>query len=201
MKTNRTLRTPDLANKSVRKPLRRPSRFAQMRIGFDQNKSRVEFCGVLTCQYFSHSVRFENSYQLLHTMEQMMDEIDFPQSSMRLRKWNIKKKKEGVILPKRQVKHKTVASVQNPSSIEDVNPTFVVRVQFRQNATWQGSIHWVEAQKTANFRSMLEMIRLMDDAVMQTSPNPMDDDIWHIDLEDSSINPPQSNDEQNNSSE
>lgn len=43
--------------------------------------------------------------------------------------------------------------------------TFVVHVQFRQNATWQGSIEWLEEKRNRKFRSMLEMMKLMDEAL------------------------------------
>ena len=46
--------------------------------------------------------------------------------------------------------------------------TFVVHVMYRQNATWQGSVTWAEKNQTANFRSALELIRLMDSAVEVT---------------------------------
>ena len=42
------------------------------------------------------------------------------------------------------------------------NQSFVVEVKCQENHTWQGTIHWVEGQKKENFRSALEMIRLMD---------------------------------------
>lgn len=48
--------------------------------------------------------------------------------------------------------------------------TFVVQVQFRQNATWQGTITWTDEKKTRHFRSALEMLKLMDDAI-QNSEN------------------------------
>lgn len=48
---------------------------------------------------------------------------------------------------------------------KDKKATFIVQVQFRQNATWQGSIHWNEKNKTQYFRSTLEMIKLMDEAL------------------------------------
>ena len=44
-------------------------------------------------------------------------------------------------------------------------PTFIIRVQYRQNATWQGTIQWVEQKKTQQFRSVLEMIKLMEEVV------------------------------------
>ncbi|MGI6193011.1 MAG: hypothetical protein ACOYI3_05565 [Christensenellales bacterium] len=43
--------------------------------------------------------------------------------------------------------------------------TFVVRVLFRQNATWQGTVTWIEGNKTQHFRSMLELIHLLEDAL------------------------------------
>lgn len=43
--------------------------------------------------------------------------------------------------------------------------TFVIKVLFRQNATWQGKIQWVEKNKTQSFRSDLEMLKLMDEAM------------------------------------
>ena len=45
--------------------------------------------------------------------------------------------------------------------------TFVISVQFRQNATWQGNIMWTERNKKQNFRSVLEMIKLMDEALAE----------------------------------
>lgn len=43
--------------------------------------------------------------------------------------------------------------------------TFTIQVQFRQNATWQGTIAWIEGKKVQRFRSTLEMIKLMDSAI------------------------------------
>lgn len=43
--------------------------------------------------------------------------------------------------------------------------TFVVKILSKQNATWQGSITWVEEQKTQNFRSALELIKMIDEAL------------------------------------
>ena len=40
--------------------------------------------------------------------------------------------------------------------------TFIVKVMNTQNSTWQGSITWVEEERTQNFRSALEMIKMID---------------------------------------
>lgn len=34
---------------------------------------------------------------------------------------------------------------------------FYIRVLFRQNATWQGSVEWPEGRRRVNFRSALEL--------------------------------------------
>lgn len=43
--------------------------------------------------------------------------------------------------------------------------TFIVNVKCRQNNTWQGTINWVDKNETVPFRSMLEMIKLIDSAL------------------------------------
>lgn len=43
--------------------------------------------------------------------------------------------------------------------------SFVIRVQHRQNNSWQGRVTWLEENKTENFRSVLELIHLIDDAL------------------------------------
>ena len=45
--------------------------------------------------------------------------------------------------------------------------TFEIAVKFRQNATWQGQIFWVERNLRQNFRSVLEMLKLMDEAMTE----------------------------------
>lgn len=43
--------------------------------------------------------------------------------------------------------------------------TVIVRVHFRQNATWQGEAVWMEEKKTRCFRSALELLFLIDSAM------------------------------------
>ena len=42
------------------------------------------------------------------------------------------------------------------------NQSFVIEVKSQENSTWQGTIAWVEGKKKENFRSALELIRLID---------------------------------------
>lgn len=43
--------------------------------------------------------------------------------------------------------------------------TFIVKIRENQYNTWQGCVHWVNEDKKCNFRSLFEMIRLMDEAI------------------------------------
>jgi hypothetical protein len=43
--------------------------------------------------------------------------------------------------------------------------TFIVRVQHRQNSSWQGRITWMEKDKTISFRSVWEMVKLIENAL------------------------------------
>ena len=48
--------------------------------------------------------------------------------------------------------------------------TFAVRILFRQNASWQGSVVWLEGKQEQSFRSVLELIGLFNSALMQRIP-------------------------------
>ena len=47
--------------------------------------------------------------------------------------------------------------------------TFIVRVQHRQNSSWQGRITWMDQNKTVYFRSIWEMIKLVEEALNMVS--------------------------------
>ncbi len=40
--------------------------------------------------------------------------------------------------------------------------SFVIEIKSQENHSWQGNITWVEGRKKESFRSMLEMLQLMD---------------------------------------
>lgn len=49
--------------------------------------------------------------------------------------------------------------------IVDGKGTFFIHVVGCQNATWQGTITWIEEKEKQYFRSALEMIKLIDAAI------------------------------------
>lgn len=52
-----------------------------------------------------------------------------------------------------------------PGSGPGDTDTFVVNVQFRQHATWQGTVKWAEQNREVRFRSALELLKIMDGAL------------------------------------
>lgn len=44
--------------------------------------------------------------------------------------------------------------------------TFIIKIMNQQNATWQGSVTWVDEQREQYFRSALELLKLIDGALI-----------------------------------
>ena len=93
---------------------------------------------------------FQSLAQMLVRMENMMDEARFPQAFTAKR----------TFLPV-----ETAAQTAEAIRKRGEKATFVVRVMFRQHTSWQGSVTWLEGHNEETFRSVLELILLMDSAL------------------------------------
>ena len=100
----------------------------------------------------AESVPFESLGQLLLGINEILDRENFPQPFSTLRKFNHSQKESD-------------NSYNSVSKKKGVIATFSVRILFRQNASWQGVITWGENNLEEYFRSVLELIMLMDDAL------------------------------------
>ena len=108
--------------------------------------------GTLRSPLRDRSYAFSSLMQLLLLMESLMDEADFPQRGVEQRAF------QG--LTSSTLVHSPAEKSPAPRLA-----TFTVNVLFRQNASWQGSIVWNERKLESHFRSALELITLMDDAL------------------------------------
>lgn len=43
--------------------------------------------------------------------------------------------------------------------------TFILEINDNQNQSWQGTVEWVQGHKKEAFRSVMELLRLLDSAV------------------------------------
>lgn len=121
-----------------------------------------KYQGRLYHQYQRDPIHFTDILQLLKRMEYLYNWLNYPEASTRSRSfqtmntaaemekeketWNVNEYDEGL---------------ENKGKLA----TFIIHVQYRQNATWQGKIIWAETKQSTHFRSALEMLKLMDSAV------------------------------------
>ncbi len=109
-------------------------------------------CGTISNPFLKEVLYFENVMQFLLLIENLLDSIGFPQKAMDLR--NGAEKKNAAIAPAAGAAQKAIA-------------TFELEVIFRQNASWQGCLTSVEKNVGYSFRSVLELLFLMDDLLGQ----------------------------------
>ena len=160
----------------IRSGALRPSSYSKVCVVFDKAERDV-FKGRIYHPASGRQDSFTRVYELLMKLEDIFDAYGFPQPTHILRtfknprKADLKKAtKEEEYMPE-DLRVSQKESVYNGSTGK---ATFIIKVLFRQNATWQGKIQWVEKNKTQNFRSDLEMLKLMDDA-LRISDNGEDD--------------------------
>lgn len=115
------------------------------------------FCGMVYYQNFEKKVHFSNLMQLLLIIDSAIKTIGFPEPYS---------------------ENKEFAGTTRDSQNSDRRPTeaaliggrgclatFAIKVLFKQNASWQGIITWLEGKREESFRSSHELIMLMDGAL------------------------------------
>ena len=95
---------------------------------------------------------FLSLMQFLLKMEDLLDTMRFPQSFTASRGFS-------------REREPTVSAPPSEQGQVGKRATFAVRVLFRQNASWQGSVVWLEGGREESFRSVLELVLLMDSAL------------------------------------
>lgn len=99
---------------------------------------------------------FRSLTQFLTAIEAKMDETGFPQSFTARRTF------APIVLEP--------VAAGGPLRNGD-RATFLIRIAFRQHASWQGSVTWLEGRGEQNFRSVLELILLMNSALTAEEPD------------------------------
>ena len=101
--------------------------------------------------YMSAEQPFQSLTQFLQGMEAALETMDFPKAYTATR----------TFAPLPKAKPGETAGECQPGTVA----TFAVRILFRQNASWQGSVTWLEGKREQSFRSALELILLMSTAL------------------------------------
>lgn len=108
---------------------------------------------------------FHSLSGLILKLDALFDTIRFPQAHF----------KHGSFFEGRAIKRKRFQKERHmdntgmdlTSASEGERATFVVEVLFRRNATWQGRVEWIDKKQSKNFRSALELMKLMGEALEQ----------------------------------
>lgn len=112
--------------------------------------------GVWTGRYYNSSLKkgesFRSLVDFLMKMEKTLDQMYFPQSFSAVRRFTQEEETE-------------LIGASNEECQTGKAATFLIRILFRQNASWQGSILWLEGKREESFRSVLELIFLVNDAL------------------------------------
>ncbi len=94
-------------------------------------------------------VEFKGIIPFLRQVESFLNESHFPQTFCEKRFFKAGTETSVTVFSSDESRYGTVA-------------TFSVKVLFRQNASWQGSISWIEGKQEESFRSVFELLMLMD---------------------------------------
>ena len=94
---------------------------------------------------------FHSLAQLLQEMEHILDTMDFPKAFTAVRTFTAP-----TALPRQSCP---------PQQQTGQLATFAIRILFRQNMSWQGTVTWLEGGQEQSFRSVLELILLVCNAL------------------------------------
>lgn len=122
-----------------------------------------EYEGHFYNEYDGAYIKFHSLLQLLKELDNLFDRFTFPEVTHEYRTFSGSKDRK-----ERTDKEYIMNKHDNKNDDSVKNATFLLQVKFRRNASWQGQIQWVDKSMTKTFRSTLELIRLIDNAIEQT---------------------------------
>ena len=123
------------------------------RICVDSYEKQVP-TGWICNPYLEEAVPFHGVMQFLLRMEALLDQLNFPQS----------------FTANRGMPDTLTTATPSHGMREGAVETFSLRILFRRNASWQGSLAWDSREEP--FRSILELLFLMDAALRETAGDP-----------------------------
>ena len=99
--------------------------------------------------------------QLIFHMETLFETLNCPQAATERRSFQ---EKTNGLLPRPRYDPRQQPA--KPKNLRGEIATFQVWVLFRQHASWQGKVTWLEKNRECKFRSALELFFLMDSTIM-----------------------------------
>ncbi len=125
--------------------------------------------------YSEEALPVASTEQILFRFEQFFDAMGFPHPTTLERSFGVNEEKNAKQERTRKMSDKELLSKHGELG------TFIVRVQHRQNSSWQGRITWMEKNRTLNFRSVWELLKLIVSAVetvQEVEEEPEEEPSW-----------------------
>ena len=119
-------------------------------IAQEEMKGRLYHC------YKKEATNFKNVVELLDEMEKLYDKLHFPEASTKSRSF---------LKEKASQQRETIPKAVEPKTVleqKGTKGTFLVCVQYRQNATWQGEIVLMESEESYEFSSALDLVKIIN---------------------------------------
>ena len=121
--------------------------------------SRHRMTGRLYHRYSKQVIPFVSGEQAVFLMEQLFDSLQFPYPSTLERSFSEELKSAPTSRQERLMNDEDLLSRHGDLG------SFIVRVQHRHNSCGLGTLTWMERDKTVHFRSIWEMIKLVESAL------------------------------------
>ena len=129
--------------------------------------SAQDYGGRIWHQYSAEPIGYETAVGLVQRLDELYDRWDFPQRSTNVRTFEDAGSGHRTLPAEREREREKMDERRLTNKAGDIG-TFLVRVKYRQNATWQGEVIWVEKNNRQYFRSALELLKLIDGALYET---------------------------------
>lgn len=102
------------------------------------------------------STEFKNLVQLILAVQSAIDRLGFPEPYTITKDFSCGRSTENDY---------PIVMSEKSSDRMGALATFQIKIIFRQNASWQGIVTWIDGRREESFRSALELILLMDSAL------------------------------------
>lgn len=108
--------------------------------------------------YSEEAIAFSNIIRMIETVEEFFDCLQFPQAATQTRSFHRKESVQGQKLEKK-LEQEQILQMRGQKG------TFLLNVKYRQNSSWQGFLQWVEEDAAWQFASVLEFIKILNNAL------------------------------------
>lgn len=126
--------------------------------------------GLVHNPYLDTIQTFADVMDLADKLDAMFDSLEFPQAAVTYRSFTVKNGGKKTTTAEAAANAHAGAG-EEPVLGQSGEDVFFVHVQFRQNASWQGTIRWKAQAGEVRFRSMLELLKIMDGVLAERYPD------------------------------